>query len=128
MRLPGMGRDSVNARTQGCVAVGCATLNVSRRVHTMTTSIIKRLWGYRAFEGYRIAWKIGDLTGEEPHGRLEGQFCISLEFNVDSGTFRKFTPPGERPFRTLAEYVDHSFSIMLWRWGIWIAIRGREAK
>lgn len=86
---------------------------------------MKKLWSYQEFHGDRIAWKVGDLSGDDTRDG-SGQLSLTVDFNIDSGTFKTYTPLGVRPFRTLAEFVDHSACLVIWRWGIWIAIRGKE--
>lgn len=87
--------------------------------------MLKRLLRYRELWGDRVAWKIGDLTAEEPHGRLAGQFGINIDFNIDSGTFKTYD---RNPWRVTGEYVDHSFSVQIWRWGFWIAVRAGRVR
>ena len=80
--------------------------------------MLKKLWRLREFYGDRIAWKFGDLTGEESP-RHYGQFGVGFDINVDSHTF--YNP------RTDTYPLDHSFYAMAWRWGVWVALRGKEA-
>lgn len=84
----------------------------------------QKLLAYREYWGDRIAWKVGNLTRDEdgePSGY--GQFSVSLDVNVDSDTFKDYQ---QVPWRVLASYLDHSLSVVAWRWGIWIAVRGRK--
>lgn len=88
-------------------------------------NVLKKILRYEEFYGDRIAWKIGNLDAEEPWGRRAGQFSTCLDINIESGTFADYE---HHPFRTVAEYVDHSLCICIWKWGVWVAVRGPKIK
>lgn len=87
---------------------------------------VRKIWGYREFHGDRISWKIGDLSGDDSYDKGSGQFSFTLDININSGTFKTYTPKGVRPWKILSTFLDHSICLVVWNWGIWIAVRGKE--
>lgn len=78
---------------------------------------------YSDYHGKRFAWKIGDLSGDDGYDPGSGQFSATLDFNINSETFKNYQ---RDPWKVLDTYLDHSLSVVFWRWGIWVAIRGRK--
>lgn len=72
--------------------------------------------------GDRLRVIIGDVvaSGERDFGGHHGvEFGGELHLWVNVGEFDRDWPARER-------YVDHSFSLIFWRWGVYVAWRGRS--
>lgn len=74
------------------------------------------------FNGQRMRLLIGDIvaSGEHDFGGHHGvEFGVELHLWANVSEFDRDYPPRER-------YDDHYFSVILWRWGIYFAWRGRR--
>jgi hypothetical protein len=80
--------------------------------------VIKKLLSYREYWGDRIAWKIGDLAGEDCYSQPVGVFQVSLDINSDTHAFY-LAETDEYP-------PSHDFCFVFWRWGIWVAVRRND--
>lgn len=98
--------------------------------------IPERWWNWRReWEGdwpnsrYRVI--VGDLLAEAEH---ESGETMGLQFAVELNLFENtghFDDEGWRPKRVklpARKFEDHSFSLIVGRWGIYIALRGKEIR
>lgn len=75
--------------------------------------------------GDRLRLVIGDVCSEmeTDNGDYAGlSFGIELSLYVNIGQFDRQQLKGEPG----AKFEDHSFSLTFWRWGIYLAVRGRQ--
>lgn len=78
---------------------------------------------YREYWGDRVAWKVGNVVGDDfgPGGVIDAGITVS-----DAGIF---TAPNwtARNYSGI-RWLSLSIGLTIWRWGAWIAIRGREVR
>lgn len=72
--------------------------------------------------GTRVRFDAGDLVAETEHeggGRAGGKFGLDLELCQED------VPVFYLPDNPKAQYNIHVFTVMIWRWGICLCIRGK---
>lgn len=81
---------------------------------------------HRDWHGERMRIGIGDLSfgGEQGPG---GEFSVEFSFWHDLGEFSEFGPGWPKDWRQKTDFVSHFFFLCLWRWGIYISVRGKKA-
>lgn len=88
-------------------------------LHPMPT-----LRGLFDYHGDRIRWQVGNLHRdlEKEYGQRSVQFGIDVELGAHTGEFDK--DKGSWGLRDL--YASHSCSVIIWHWGVFLAVRGRQ--
>lgn len=74
------------------------------------------------FNGSRLRVIAGDLLAEGEHesgGHGGAQFGVSLDLAQED------IPEFHLPEHPDAKYDIHTFTLIFWRWGIYVAVRGR---
>lgn len=61
--------------------------------------------------------------GEEPNH----EFSVSLCFDGD-GEFSEFGPTWPKNWKDVTHYKSHCFMVQLWRWGLYLSVRGRAVR
>ncbi|WP_349318890.1 hypothetical protein [Mycolicibacterium canariasense] len=74
------------------------------------------------YSGTRIRLIVGDLLAESEH---EGGSHGGLQFGFSLDLAQEDIPEFYLPDQPDAKYDVHSFSLIFWRWGIYISVRGR---
>ncbi|OBY33509.1 hypothetical protein [Mycolicibacter kumamotonensis] len=87
-------------------------------------------WYNRYRDTMTKRWRVtyGDLASccESESGSHQGpQFCIDMSFGDLTGQFDGWFE-GHSTSQPL--YDDHSFYIVIWRWGISVSVRGRQLR
>lgn len=81
-------------------------------------------WYNRCYEhsGTRVRFMAGDLLAEAEH---EGGGVMGPQFSVELNICQEDIPEFYLPEHSDAKFDIHYFSIVVWRWGIYLSIRGR---
>lgn len=83
---------------------------------------LKKILAYREYWGDRIAWKIGNVVGDDygPGGVIDA--------GIEVGDYAIFTTPQGIALGSARRWLSLSVGVTVWRWGAWIAVRGREVR
>ncbi|MCV7255639.1 hypothetical protein H7J86_26090 [Mycobacterium hackensackense] len=81
------------------------------------------VWNH-AFEhhGTRLRVIVGDLLAETEH---EAGGHAGLQFGVSVDLSQEDVPEFYLPDQPNAKYDVHTFTLIFWRWGIYVSVRGR---
>ncbi|AKJ72226.1 hypothetical protein TPA4_61 [Tsukamurella phage TPA4] len=84
---------------------------------------LRKVLAYREYWGDRIAWKIGNVVGDDydPGGVIDAGIEVG-DYGIFTGAR---TPAGTYPER---QWLSLSVGVTVWRWGAWIAVRGRKVR
>lgn len=91
------------------------------------TEIPPRWWNWHwEHFGHRLRVTVGDLAAmdEHEHGHPSALvFQIGAEIGSDTGQFDGYSFARDE---ITPKFHDHSFDLIIGRWGIYIAVRGRK--
>ncbi|MCV7174879.1 hypothetical protein [Mycolicibacterium sphagni] len=93
------------------------------------TEIPPRWWNWNwEHSSERLRVIVGDLAATSEHDAGEPgplRFGFGLEFGADTGQFDSYSPSQDH---VTPKYHDHDLDIVVGRWGIYIAVRGRRKR
>ncbi|WP_019204547.1 hypothetical protein [Tsukamurella sp. 1534] len=84
---------------------------------------LKKILDYREHWGDRVAWKIGNVVGDDfgPGGVIDAGITVS-----DAGIFTEYV--GTTRSSSERRWLSLSVGLTVWRWGAWIAVRTTEVR